>query len=681
MPEFLAKSQPEISSVELPVDAYAPGVRKFAQLDRLAAANKAFDVAQHELAEAERKLSVAQVGHDRTDNQEFTLAAQQDHFSFEDEFNRDNPDAWKLVGDGWEFKGGRLHQTASTRGNTSAKLLKPIPRDFELTLRYVTTGGDLYKSVTVRFDQDDKEKYSNFVYTSAHAPGPKLQVAFMRNGTNAYPHEGRKPRPIEVGKPYELRIAVRGELVNVWIDGEFMIAYRLPDRRPNGVLSLSGFDATVAFDRLSIRALPTAFQMRTSIGQPATTPSDLQVKVDIAKAATNLAAARRDALRATIDADNAKYRGDSAKIDKLAIEATKKQLAAEIAAGQHDALIHQNDEEKRTAAEKRSQKAVAELRELENGGAPSYATLRVSKKALETPEHKESDYPAVYPTRSSGRRLALAQWITSRDNPLTARVAVNHVWMRHFGKPLVESVFDFGLRAKKPVQMALLDFLADEFIISGWSFRHLHRLIVCSEAYQLSSSSVGTPARTIRSDPTNETFWRMPTRRMESQVIRDSLLQLAGKLDTTIGGPSIAPNGTSLRRSVYFLHSRDQKDKFLGMFDDADLLQCYRRKESIVPQQALALSNSKLANEMSMEIAKRIGELMKGNSIDEFLNLSFEYLLCRVPTQEERDTCLQFVESAIQLDAENRTADNEHTIARRHLIHALINHNDFITIR
>jgi hypothetical protein len=156
------------------------------------------------------------------------------------------------------------------------------------------------------------------------------------------------------------------------------------------------------------------------------------------------------------------------------------------------------------------------------------------------------------------------------------------------------------------VQAELLDTLAAEFMESGWSFRHLHRLIVTSRAYRLSSTTAGADAKTLAADPNNHFYWRMNMRRMEAQVVRDSLLQLAGVLDPKMGGPSINPSDAARRRSLYFKHSRDQQDKLLKMFNDADHLQCYRRTESIAPQQALALSNSKLAIEMSGLIAKKI---------------------------------------------------------------------------
>jgi len=306
-------------------------------------------------------------------------------------------------------------------------------------------------------------------------------------------------------------------------------------------------------------------------------------------------------------------------------------------------------------------------------GEGSYTSIRASKKALETPAHKEADYPVTYSEVSTGRRTALAKWIATSKNPLTARVAVNHVWLRHFGEPLVESVDDFGLRAKRPIQAELLDYLAADFMESGWSFRQLHRLITTSRAYRLSSSTVKADPKTLATDPNNYYYWRMNTRRMEAQVVRDSLLQLAGVLDTEMGGPSVNPGDAVRRRSIYFKHSRDQQDKFLKMFNDADHLQCYRRTESIVPQQALALSNSKLAIEMSGLIAGKI----EGEN---FVESVFVVLLGRKPDLIERQECLKTL-GELEAESKKTKKANPTQRARRGLVHALLNHNDFVSVR
>jgi len=247
---------------------------------------------------------------------------------------------------------------------------------------------------------------------------------------------------------------------------------------------------------------------------------------------------------------------------------------------------------------------------------------------------------------------------------------VNHIWMRHFGSPLVESVFDFGMRAPRPELAELLDYLAAELIESGWSMKHLHELIVTSKAWRRSSSNLGADPGTMDRDPNNHFYWRMNPRRMESEVIRDSLISLAGELDTTRGGPSIKPSQNARRRSLYFLHSRDQKGPFLSRFDDPDILACYRRGESIVPQQALALSNSAL----SIRMSKRVFALFHEETVDRrFAERVFHYLLCREPSTAELDACADFLARVQRVASQ--------TESRIRLVHALFNHNDFIYIR
>ena len=163
-------------------------------------------------------------------------------------------------------------------------------------------------------------------------------------------------------------------------------------------------------------------------------------------------------------------------------------------------------------------------------------------------------------------------------------------------------------------------------------------------------------------------------------MLRDSLLTLAGELDSKIGGPSIDPGSKSKRRSIYFKYSRDQQDKFLTMFDDADVLQCYRRSESIVPQQALALSNSSLSIDMATSIARRIHESLNDATREAFISEVFYSLLGRKPTFDETSECVQFFEDMTTLADDSSTMERQHRIRSR-FVQAILNHNDFISIR
>ncbi|HBN74282.1 MAG TPA: hypothetical protein DD473_00355 [Planctomycetaceae bacterium] len=667
VPKLFSNYQPKVLPVELPVTAYVPGLREYVQNDHLKNAKSLLESAQQELTDAVREK----------------LERNYEPFEFVDSFDQPDPMNWEIIGNAWVYKDGKLQCTTSTREPEAIRFKHDIPTDFEVTCRYTTTGGATYKSVTFRFDQSDDYSYNNFVYSSAHEPDPKIQAAFTRNDKTSYPGDGRISRPLEVGRSYEIRFAVRDRLMNVWLDGEFVLAYQFPDRQPDGHFAISGFDATVAFEEISIRSLTPEMELVSPKSDKNPSPQNPELVVKIAEAKLALAQANLQSLQATIEADEARYVDQPANdVSKSAQHAAHMQAQARVASARYELLKVGSDEKKQKTAEEKLKQAEANLTAARSGEI-SYKTLRASQKALETPADKMEDYPAAYSSTSTGRRTSLAKWMTSPDNPLTARVAVNHVWMRHFGKPLLDSVFDFGLRAKRPVQAELLDYLAAEFMEHNWSFKHLHRLIVTSNAYQLSSSTSDADAATLSVDSTNEYYWRMNTKRMESQIIRDCLLQLAGQLDPQLGGPSVDVGNKSKRRSLYFKHSRDQQDKFLTMFDDADLLQCYRRDESIVPQQALALANSELAITMAAQIAKSIDASQPDQDLESFIRTSFETIIARPATPQELLACQEY---CTQLDplVRKRHPDKPEQQAERirtHLIHSLLNYNDFISIR
>lgn len=676
VPAILASFQPAIESIELPAMAYAPGIRSYVQRDHLQAARNQLQSARTTHEAARRKLNESVPTQEQSD----TASSE---FNFFDDFETSDSTVWEVVGNGWTYKNGSVHQTTATRDAEFLSLKKPLPSDFEVTCRYTLLGGTTYKSVTFRFDESKDRKHANSVYTSAHAPGPKVQAAYSRNGMNSYPPQGRISKPITVGKTYDLRFAVRDRLMNVWLNDEFVLAYEFPDRQPQGRFSLSGFDAQVAFDSIRITALPGERKLTAAKNSSAPGTFDAATTFKLTGLKLKAAEAKVRAIEAINAADTATYSKGSTnaelleKLKRLAAILEAESLLAQAAVDIAAAV----DDGKKVTSAKAHQKTAAEKLNAAKAGQGSYTSIRASRKALETPKHKESDYPTVYSPVSTGRRLSLARWITSPENPLTARVAVNHVWMRHFGTPLVESVFDFGLRAKEPLHKDVLDSLAWELMNSGWSFKHLHRLIVTSQTYQLSSSTRNADSQTLQSDAGNAYYWRMNSRRMESQVVRDSLLQLSGILDPQLGGPSLNIGNDSRRRSLYYKHSRDQQDKFLSMFDDADLLQCYRRSESIVPQQALALANSELALSMAEKIAAKIATTHPNGGNNEFGRRSFELLLGRAANPEELTACVNFL---IELSeaAESNEANAAATAKQQtRLIHSLLNHNDFISIR
>ncbi|MBA4065823.1 MAG: hypothetical protein C0501_19310 [Isosphaera sp.] len=351
------------------------------------------------------------------------------------------------------------------------------------------------------------------------------------------------------------------------------------------------------------------------------------------------------------------------------------------------------------AAEKELAQVDAAVADPATAPAGLRGSVKTAESNVETPASKARPFPDT----STGRRAALAAWLTDGKNPLTARVAVNHVWLRHFGRPLVPAVFEFGRKGAPPTHPELLDWLAAELVApSGegeapaepgggaarreprppgrpWSLKHLHRLMVTSNLYRLSSANVGASAK---ADGENRWLWRMNPVRMEAQVVRDSLLHLAGDLDLTTGGPPVplAEQDASRRRSLYFFHSHNEHNKLLGVFDDANVLDCYRRTESIVPQQALALWNSKLALTAAGKINDRLHAGLKDADDAAFVSAAFEAVLGAAPTADEAAACAEALAGLRAVLKDLKEPDRTRR-ARLQVVQALVNHNDFVTVR
>ncbi len=209
------------------------------------------------------------------------------------------------------------------------------------------------------------------------------------------------------------------------------------------------------------------------------------------------------------------------------------------------------------------------------------------------------------PFAKGSGRLELAQLIASKDNPLTARVMANRVWMHHFGEGLVRTPGDFGLRGEAPSHPELLDWLADEFVQGGWSVKALHRRMVLSAAYRQASEAAG---QGVTVDPENTLLWRMNRRRLEFEPLRDALLTVAGRLDRRMGGRAvpIAQAPFAPRRSVYGFIDRQNLP---GLFRTFDLASpdstTARRHSTTVPQQALFLMNGPFAIAQARALAAR----------------------------------------------------------------------------
>ncbi len=254
-------------------------------------------------------------------------------------------------------------------------------------------------------------------------------------------------------------------------------------------------------------------------------------------------------------------------------------------------------------------------------------------------------------TQDQKRRLALARWIASPENPLTARVMVNRIWQHHFGEGLVSTPSDFGVNGARPTHPELLDWLAAEFIEHGWSIKHIHRLIVNSATYRQASE---TRADCVAVDASTRWLWRFPPRRLEAEAIRDAMLAVSGKLDPRAGGPGFSffeANDNYVRvyvprrewsedtfqRMVYGTVVRQRTDGVFGAFDCPDAGQIApKRSRSTTPLQAFNLLNSSFVMQQSgffaERLAKEVGEKPEAQVRRAFL-LAFQ----REPDRKERE--------------------------------------------
>ena len=301
------------------------------------------------------------------------------------------------------------------------------------------------------------------------------------------------------------------------------------------------------------------------------------------------------------------------------------------------------------------------------GGQPSTSYLLLRGDALTPGPPVEPGVPAVLATHvepyrveppwpgadSSGRRLALARWLTQPNHPLTARVMVNRIWMRHFGRGIVATPDNFGRTGEAPSHPELLDWLATEFVRSGWSVKHMHRLMMMSTAYRQASRK---NEEVLAVDPGNALLSRMTMRRMDAEQLYDSILRATGRLDPTRFGPPVdleqGENGESraagstegYRRSIYTLQRPRTPISLLEAFDLPQMTpNCIVRNQSNVPTQALHLMNSEWMWELSRYMAGRIIDDV-GAADERQVRAVFLRTLSRPPSEAE------VAESLVALD-------------------------------
>jgi hypothetical protein len=293
--------------------------------------------------------------------------------------------------------------------------------------------------------------------------------------------------------------------------------------------------------------------------------------------------------------------------------------------------------------------------------------------------------------RTSGRRRALAEWIGSPENPLTARVMVNRIWHHHFGRGIVASLSNFGKMGERPTHPELLDWLACEFVSRGWSIKQMHRLIMTSNAYRMASHYEN--AANQKADPENKLLWKFRMRRLDAEALRDTILEVSGKLNREIGGPPVFPkidasvlatmrNGIwntekdeskSMRRSVYVYRKRGLPFPIFDVFDLPDQnVTCSQRYVSTVPTQALTLLNNEFVLEQAHHLAVRLAA-EAGPEAEKQVAYAYRVVLSREITDEERRVNLEFLRQ--------RQAASENASALTDLAHVLLNLNEFVYLR
>ena len=307
------------------------------------------------------------------------------------------------------------------------------------------------------------------------------------------------------------------------------------------------------------------------------------------------------------------------------------------------------------------------------------AIARASPFRPESPDHRIS----------SGRRLELAQWIASPDNPLTARVMVNRIWMHHFGEGIVYTASNFGSMGTRPTQPELLDWLATEFVRQGWSVKAMHRLIMTSESYQMASAHTNPAA--ANADPENKLLWRFRQRRLESEAIRDIILDASGNLNLEAGGPGFFPpipdevreafpkgkwdmteeGPATWRRSVYTYQKRGLRYPLFEVFDQPNMnVTCERRTSTTVPTQALTLLNNEFALRQAQAFAKRVSKLADTDA--QRVREAYRIALSRAPTQSEMEANLGF------LQQQREYHEGDPLAALTDLCDVILNLNEFL---
>jgi hypothetical protein len=306
------------------------------------------------------------------------------------------------------------------------------------------------------------------------------------------------------------------------------------------------------------------------------------------------------------------------------------------------------------------------------------------------------------PYGSSGRRLAMAKWLTEESSPaahLAVRVQVNRVWQHLFGKGLAETPDNLGLTGSRPSHPELLEWLSAEYLASGGQLKPLLRKLMTSRVY-LQTSAVGAEnIAAAKTDPDNRWLWRMRLRRLEAEAARDCILAASGRLDTTIGGAPVSveprPDGTFVipekglptstskwRRTIYLLARRNYHPALLAVFDQPNLtMNCTRRESSAVVLQSLAMLNDPVVVEQAAALAERVEKDAGTTEPTRQIETAWQIVLGRLPSTNETQACAELLQRQIaHYTSERQPPEQAAHQALTHLCHMLLNTSEFIYI-
>lgn len=699
VPARLGGAPFKVEEVSLPLAEFYPALRPSMRDSFVQKADADIDAAQKAIVAAAQNVETAKKVLADFEQKQAVAATDPNAAKgvfLQDNFEKARPDVWQILDGEWVYENGHLTEKAVT-GFATIVTKQLHPESFRARFQYRALQPGTYRSIGFSFDFQDKGN-SQDVYTSTGDAAQSVQAFHRTGGQQVYPQAGIKKTTLKVGDVTTIEFTVKGSRLVISLNGKQELDYVMPLPRKPGKLAMWVHQGAAEFLDAEITELvPDREQLVWDVRRAEHDVLSAKVKAEIA-------AAEKTSITARLAAEQAKYTTPAASnVAELAQAASRAERAsvtlnAKIKVLEAEFLLSKFAVNLRSGDEVPQSQANPSKVDAEKKLAEAKAELTKATEAFNAPDGKYQPVGEIFPTTSTGRRLALAKWIASDANPRTARVAVNHIWNRHFGQPLVATTENFGLNGAQPTHLDLLDWLASELVRNNWRMKDLHRQIVLSATYRQSTSDRDSGSAKL--DPNNLFLWRMNSRRMEAEVVRDSVLALAGALDLTRGGPEIpeANGQTTPRRSLYFRNTPNEKMPFLEIFDVADPNSCYRRKESVIPQQALAVMNSALAQDHSRTIAeqlsKAVGDADNDAANESFITAAFEHLLSRPANHAEQTRCRQFLNDhqrvvingaktaySGQSGAKRAPSSSATQRARESLVQVLLLHNDFVTVR